>query len=158
VEVLAELMSGQYGMPFWRSRLAAYHAARAAVVFQRGRNRAEYLGALPDLERYYDLVRRSSAEPFDVKRAAGLELEWWIVHRQRADHKPSDLENALADLQAEIYRQPAEGFRGHAHLRAEAMLLRDSIAESRRMSEWDWQKVAVLLNQSWFDLRTSVSR
>jgi hypothetical protein len=155
---LAELMSDQYGMPFWRSRLAAYHAARAAVVFQRGRNREDYLKALPDLERFYKLILRTSAEPFDVKRAAGLELEWWIVHRHRAEHPRIDLERALADLQAEIYRQPADGFRSHAQYRAEAMLLRDSVAESRSMSEWDWQKVAVLLNQSWFALRMSVSR
>jgi hypothetical protein len=58
---LADLMSQQYGMPFWRARLAAFYAAKAAVVFQRGKQRTDYLQALPDLERYYRLVAQSAA-------------------------------------------------------------------------------------------------
>jgi hypothetical protein len=40
---LPELLQREYGMPFWQSNLAAYHAAKAAVIFQRGHNRTEYL-------------------------------------------------------------------------------------------------------------------
>jgi hypothetical protein len=30
--------------------------------------------------------------PFGVNRAARLELEWWIIHRERGKYQPADLE------------------------------------------------------------------
>ncbi len=68
-------------MAFWRASLAAWHAARAAVVFQRGHNHREYALALPDLTDYYSQLRRVSDIPFSVQTAARLELDWWMVHR-----------------------------------------------------------------------------
>jgi len=59
-----------------------------------------------------------SEKPFDVARVAQLELEWWIVHRQRAQHQGGDLAMALAELQAAIYQLPVESFSEHARLRA----------------------------------------
>ena len=55
---------------------------------------------------YYGLIHKASATPFAVERVAALELEWWIVHRQRDRHAPGDLERALAELQAAIYSRP----------------------------------------------------
>jgi hypothetical protein len=63
---LLDLMRNQYHLPFWRASLAAWHAAHAAVVFQRGHNRGEYELALPGLADYYSLIRRSSDIPFSV--------------------------------------------------------------------------------------------
>jgi len=72
---LGELLRQQYHMPFWRSSLAAYHAAHGAVVFQRGHKRSEYELALPDLVSFYQLVRQSTTDSFDVHEAAAAELE-----------------------------------------------------------------------------------
>ncbi len=145
---LTTLLREQFGLPFWRSGLGAWYAARAAVVFQRGRDRAEYERALPDLVRYYGLIRRASATPFDVERVARLELEWWIVHRQRDRHTPGDLDRALADLQAAVYGRPTSDFLEHGRLRAEAMAVRDSGG--------DWGRIAGLLDASWASLARSV--
>jgi len=156
---LAELMSRQYGMPFWRARVAAFHAAKAAVVFQRGSQRSDYLLALPDLERYYNLVAQSAEKPFDVPRVAALELEWWIVHRERARHQPGDLERGLAELQSALYPGiPAGAFAEHASARAKAMLLRDQFAISSPagMSEEDWRTIAELLDRCWHSLHAAV--
>ena len=71
------------------------------------KERSDYEKALPDLIKFYSAVRKMSDIPFDVDRAAQLELEWWIIHRQRAQHAPGDLDRALAELQAELYRVPA---------------------------------------------------
>lgn len=153
---LTRTLRSQFHLPFWRSTLGAYHAARAAVIFQRGRFRGDYRRALPDLDSYYVLIRRSSTIAFDPGSAASLELEWWIVHRERARHTPADLERALAQLQSEIYRLPEARFTEHAHARAEAMLLRDARAESGSLSEADWQRIAALLDISWTSLRYAV--
>jgi hypothetical protein len=146
---LAGLLRDQFHLPFWDSCLGAFYAARSAVVFQKGRERPEYLRAMPDLVRYYGLIRRASATPFDTGRVAALELEWWIVHRQRDRHVPGDLEEALARLQAEIYGRRASDFAEHARLRAEAMLLRDAGG--------DWDRIGGLLDASWVSLRKAVA-
>ena len=153
---LAELLRTQYRLPFWRSNAVAFRAAKAAFVFKDGRRRADYERALPDLVSFYQSVREVSDTDFDVERAARLELEWWIVHRERKRHAPGDLARALADLQAEIYRAPPERFAEHARLRADAMEIRDTKAEQGGVAEDDWRRIDDLLHGSWRSLHAAV--
>jgi len=155
---LVELLRQQYHLPLWRSCVGAYHAAQAAVVFQRGHNRIEYQQALPNLVSYYALIREGSDVPFSVEKVSALELEWWIVHRERAQRPRHDLDDALAALQAELYGQPASDFTIHARYRAEAMLLRDERAQAGQVSEQDWARIGALLDESWESLHTAVAR
>lgn len=154
---LAELMRTQYRMPLVRSHLVAYYAANAAVVFQRGKETADYEKALPDLIKFYQAIRQMSDIPFDVNRVARLELEWWIIHRQRDKHKPGDLTEALAELQAAIYGLPKDRFREHGRLRAEAMAIRDTKAEQGGVTDADWSKIDELLHKSWRSLLDTVN-
>jgi len=154
---LAQTLRTQYNMPFFRSNLVAFYGAKAAFVFKRGKQRSDYEQALPDLVKFYSAIRQMSDIPFDVARAARLELEWWIIHRQRADHQPEDLTKALADLQAEIYRLPSERLLEHGRYRAEAMTIRDTKAEQGGVTEQDWQRIDDLLHRSWHSLHDAVS-
>jgi len=153
---LAEMLRTQYGFPRLRSYVAAYHAARGAAVFQVGHSRAEFEKALPAIERFYAAIRRVSIEPFDVQRAAQLELEWWIVHRDRAQHPRADLDRTLGELQAALYRIPVERVAEHARLRADAMLLRDRGAETGAPTDADWAEIDRLLRASWKSLHDVV--
>jgi hypothetical protein len=153
---LSKLLRTQYDMPLVRSNQVAYYAANAAFVFQKGRQRSDYEKALPDLVKFYQSLRNMSDIPFDVDRAARLELEWWIIHRERAKHPPGDLEHALAELQSEIYRIPIERLREHGRLRAEAMTIRDTKADAGGVTEADWAKIDELLHQSWQSLASAV--
>jgi hypothetical protein len=153
---LTELLRTQYHMPLVRSNQVAYYAANAAFVFKQGRERQDYEKALPDLIKFYAEIRKVSDIPFDVDRVARLELEWWIIHRQRTEHKPGDLEKALAELQAEIYRVPLERMIEHGRLRAEAMTIRDTKAEAGGVSEADWARINELLKESWRSLAKAV--
>lgn len=155
---LSELLRTQYNMPLVRSNQVAYYAANAAFVFKKGKQRSDYEKALPDLVRFYQSIRKMSDTPFDVDRAARLELEWWIIHRERAKHAPGELERALADLQAEIYGIPVERLMEHGRLRAEAMTIRDTKAETGGVTEADWAKIDELLHQSWRSLSTAIKR
>lgn len=154
---MAELLRTQYRLPLLRSNAVAYRAAKAAFVFKDGRARADYERALPDLVNFYRSVRAVSDTDFDVERAARLELEWWIVHRERRRHGPEDLPRALADLQAEIFRAPAERFAEHARLRAEAMEIRDTKADAGGVNEEDWRRIDELLHLSWRSLHAAVN-
>lgn len=149
-EQMITLLRTQYGMPL-KALANAYRAAHAAFVFKDGRSRADYEKALPDLDAYYRDIAGRSARPFDPHRAAGLELEWWIVHRE----KPPELPGALAALQAEIYGVPAERFAEHARLRAQAMDLRDG--KGSAITEADWQRIRGMLADSWKSLHDAVN-
>jgi hypothetical protein len=177
---LVALLRGQFRLSPARSLALAFLAARAAAVFQVGRDHADYGRALPYLERYYAAILAVSELPFDAARAARLELDWWIVHRdaaadllkQPAHHQDhgipegdqvgrhgdaraalEDLERALADLAAELYQVPAERLAVHAERRAEAMTLRDRRArEPGGVAEADWERIEAVLRLAWRSL------
>ena len=155
---LTELLETQYHFPFWRRQLVAFYAAKSAFEFKDGKSRTDYEKALPDLTKFYQQIRDVSTTEFDAKRAAELELEWWIVHRQRDQYKAGDLGRALAETAGAIYQLPADRFAEHGDLRAKAMEIRDTKAESGGVTEEDWQKIDDLLHQSWRSLHEAVSQ
>jgi hypothetical protein len=153
---LSELLRSQYNMPLVRSNQVAYYAADAAFVFKKGKQRSDYEKALPELVKFYQAIRKMSDIPFDPDRAARLELEWWIIHRERERHPPGDLDRALAELQAEIYKIPVERLLEHGRLRAEAMTIRDTKAAAGGVTEADRAKIDELLHASWRSLAVAV--
>lgn len=122
------------------------------LFFKKGTTRAEYERALPDLIHYYMFLHDVSTTPFDVNRAANLELEWWIVHRQRTQHQPGDLDSAVAESAAEFYRVPTEKLLDYGHDRSEAMTIRDSTAEQGGVTEENWKSIESLLRRAYRSL------
>ena len=155
---LTELLQKQYRLPFWRRQLTAFYATKAAFVFKDGKSRADYEKALPDVEKFYGEIHDLSTTDFDTHRAAQLELEWWIVHRERKKYQAGDLARALAETAAAVYNQPVEDFMEHGNLRAEAMNIRDEKAEQGGVTEEDWQKIDDLLHRSWRSLHQAVNK
>ena len=154
---LSELLRTQYHMPRVRSNQVAYYAANAAFAFKDGKTQADYEKALPELLKFYGAIRKISDIPFDVDRVARLELQWWIVHRERWKRRADELPRALAELQSAIYGVPVEQVLEHGRLRAEAMKIRDTKADNgTAMSEEDWSKINELLSQSWRSLAQAV--
>lgn len=154
---LTELLRQQYRLPWLRSNAVAYQATKAAFVFKEGRGRSDYEKALPNLEQYYAAIQAVSNIKFNVAQVAKLELEWWIIHRERNVYSRAALDRSLAELPAALYQLPVEKFAEHARLRAEAMLLRDEKAEHGGVTEADWQKIAELLQSSWHSLHQAVN-
>jgi hypothetical protein len=151
-----ELLRTQYHMTPVKSNLVAYYAANAAFVFKEGKQRSDYEKALPDLVKFYSALHNMSDIDFDVYKVSRLELEWWIIHRQRAQHAPGDLDKALAELQAAIYNVPVERLMEHGRLRGEAMTIRDTKAEQGGVTEADWARINELLRGSWRSLAQAV--
>jgi hypothetical protein len=151
-----ELLRTQYHLTPVKSNVVAYYAANAAFVFKAGKQRSDYEKALPDLINFYNYLHNMSDIDFDVYKVSKLELEWWIIHRERENHAPGDLARALAELQAAIYNVPVERVMEHGRLRAEAMTIRDTKAEQGGVTEADWAKINDLLRQSWGSLAQAV--
>lgn len=143
----AKLMRKEFHFPFWRSHRVAYYAAKAAFVFKDGQSRSDYEKALPYLKKYYRLINNISETSFDADSAAKSELEWWIIRKNREQHPPAEWENWLATTAAIMYHLPANSFREYAHLRVQAMLLRDAKGET--VTDEDWQNINQLLLKAW---------
>ncbi len=154
---LAYVLRRQYHMSLARSYVVAFHAAKAAFVFKDGHERSDYERALPDLLSYYQSIHDVSRTPFNVQQAAELELEWWIVHRERDRNADGALAQALANLAGEVYQLPSGKFAEHGRFRAEAMEIRDGSAERGGVSEADWDRIHGLLSRSWLSLWQAVN-
>jgi hypothetical protein len=150
----AELIRGQYHVPFWQSNVMAYHAAKAALTFKKGKDTADYNKALPDLEKYFAAVNNISNSPFDYKTAAKLEIRWWTIRRYREVHLPAEWEDCLAKAAGAVYHVPEEKFTAYAKLRTEAMLYRDE--KGNNITESDWRKVDSLLRGAWANFGTAL--
>jgi len=148
----AELLRSQNHMPYGLSYVVAGHAGRAAFVFKKGRDREDYEKALPHLVELYETVRQGADIDFDPQEVAKLELEWWIVHRERKRAEPGDLARAVAECTAALYQVPVEEVEEHARLRAEAMTIRDESAAAGGVSGEDWAAIEQLLREAWGSL------
>jgi hypothetical protein len=155
---LAELLRTQFQFPLLRSYRTAYNAAKAAFVFKDGKNRRDYEQALPYLESYFGAIRGVGNIEFDVRKAARLELEWWIVHRERDRNPPGALDRACAEAAAALYQASPESTMEHGRLRAAAMIIRDARADSGEVSEKDWMLIESLLRECYRSLQRAVAR
>ena len=153
---LAEMLRTQSQFPLLRSYVGAYYGSWAAFVFKDGRQRTDYEKALPALQAYFGLIRNTGRVDFDARRAAALELEWWIVHRERASNDPATLGRACAEAGAFAYQVPVEATLAYGQLRAAAMLALDTRADKGRISEADWTYIEALLCRSYQALRLAL--
>jgi hypothetical protein len=153
---LAHSLRVQFHAGFWNSFPIAYRAAKAAFIFKDGRSRTDYDHALPDLERYFGSINSLSLTPFNAKAAARNELEWWIIRREPEQFNTADWERLIAAVAAEIYAVPPERLTDYAHLRVEAMVLRDQRGE--QITEADWNRIGNLLERSWTSLSNAVAQ
>ena len=155
---LAELMRLQFHFPLLRSNHVAAYAAKAAFIFKDGHDRADYERALPYLECYFQEIHDISDRPFNVQRAARLELEWWIVHRERGRHEEGDLAQAVAEAAAELYQVPADKLMEYGRFRADAMKIRDAKAAHDGVAESDWRAIESDLQSSWQSLWNAIQQ
>jgi hypothetical protein len=153
---LAEMLRSQYQFPYFRSLLGAYYAAKAAFVFKDGKQHADYERALPTLETYFATIHRTGNIDFDIKNAAKLELEWWIVHRQRERFGKAALDTACANAAAAIYQVSPDSTFEHGKLRADAMVIRDTQAAAGGVHEEDWAEIDRLLQACYSSLSRAI--
>lgn len=154
---LAKSLRTQYHFPLLRSYVGAYYGASAAFTFKEGKERSDYVKALPALQSYFSIIRHTGNRGFAIDRAAALELEWWIVHRQRDLYPPGALADACAAAAAALYRVPASATSEFGQLRAQAMLFRDAREEAGSVTEKDWATIEALLRRGYVSLGHAVS-
>ncbi len=152
---LSKTLRIQFKAPFWKSQLLAFYASKAAVTFQKGKDRKDYIKALPYLEKYFAGINNLSEKAFDIKSVASNELEWWIIRRKPELHDPGEWELLIVQIAAEIYQLPQEKMHQHAKIRVQAMIKRDNLGE--KISENDWTEIEQLLIKCWRVLHKEVN-
>ena len=154
IAIFASLYSlgrDQYGFSPGDSARLAWYAARAAKVFQPTVSREDAQRALPILELYYAVVRRSGGEHFDVQAAARRELEWWQLRRENAT--PAAYGQAIAEVTAVLFGVTNAEVNQSALLRADAMAYRD-VRGKKGMETQDWTRIEEVLARSYELLKT----
>ncbi len=117
-----------FGLPWHETLRGAWLVLRANQLWapQTDNDRD---GARRAMERFYALVKREHDERYDPRVAAGLEVEWWRIHREHQRNGSGLDERALVDALARLYSYayaaPETSVRQAAEQRALAMDLSD---------------------------------
>jgi hypothetical protein len=78
------------------------------------------------MRRFYQFIKNTHHENFDVEQAAKLEVNWWSIHRKLfGNAENQELVEALKCLYEEIYGADLEKFKEAAYQRAMGMLYSD---------------------------------
>jgi hypothetical protein len=148
--LLLQLMRKQFGFGLFLSLRGAYYAALAASDYRITIYREHFPRVEKRLVKLYKLMSENATEPFDYRKAAAIELEWWNIHRYPAKYK-KPLHVGLAEGAAAIYNGRPKDFAEYGRLRAEAMHIRDTMDKKA-----DWPKIESLLTDSWQALHRAV--
>ena len=141
VKLMVQLNQEQFHIPFPLSLAAAYYIARASIAWAPVDNDAKAVRR--ELLRYYRIARRWSALSFDARRAADLEIGYWIEHR-RLSGKPdkTSFVDAMTALHAELFGLPEARVRESAEWRVRANNTVDLITSNTSTEpEADWAKL-----------------
>jgi hypothetical protein len=131
----------------------AYHSASAAMEFRLNKGNENIKKITEKLAKFFKIISERSLESFDYKKAAELELDWWLVDRYPNRYKHSR-EEALAKSMAYVFGVDSYKLKEYASYRAQAMVLRD---EARKQGKAiNWEAVEPLLNKSFNSLFVNV--
>ena len=122
------LVRAGFGMSLPRSLYGASLLLRASQLWAPKDNDPD--GARRCMERFYALILGAHGEPADGATAARLEVDWWRVHRERAEGAQGTdgtdpLVEAITRLYAFLYGEPEAAVRPAAAQRVLAMDLSD---------------------------------
>ncbi|HET8670044.1 MAG TPA: hypothetical protein VFM05_05290 [Candidatus Saccharimonadales bacterium] len=150
--LLLKLMRSQFQFGWILALRAAYYAAVAAIDWRVSFGNENHRRVQKRLVKFYKLISDHAREPFDYKKAAEIEAEWWAIHRYPTRYE-KPLESSLAEGMAAIYNGDPEDFLAYGKKRADAMLLRDS-----KKAKPDWEKITSLLFASWKGVHDAVRK
>jgi len=145
------LIESQFHIPFPRSFLAALHIIRASIAFVPHDHNLDAVQG--HLERFYRLAASANGDAFDPRRAAELELRYWVIHRELAEAPAFDkrpLIESLAALHALLFARAPTEIWASAESRAAAAAAVDRITGRRSTDEAaDWRRVEECLRRAY---------
>lgn len=151
--LLVRLAREFFGVNYFIAIRMGYYAVFAAVDFKLNKGNENQTRIIKKLTKFYKLIFNHSLESFEYKKAAHLELEWWLVDRYPDCYSVSR-EEALARGMAVIFNVDYSRLSEYARYRAEAMVIQDDAEINCK--EADWQLIGSLLQKSFTSLSAAV--
>ena len=152
---LYELHREQYRFSPVDSAQLALAAGKAAQLFQPTTSREDAQIALPQLIRYYTLLRDNSGETFDPAKVAAIELDWWQLRREKVP--PEQYSPVVARVTEELFGTTNPSIKKSALQRARMMRYRDDRRNGGMQAD-DWTHIESNLIESYRDLKAGVAR
>jgi len=152
--LLMKLAREFFGVNYLTAIGMGYYSASAAVDFSWNKGREKEERIVKRLTKFYKLISDRSLEEFDYRRAAQLELQWWMVDRY-PERYPISREEALAKGMASIFNVDHSKLLEYGKFRAEAMVVQDRAELNKE--EADWVLVEDLLRSSFRALKHAVN-
>ncbi len=149
LRLMVLLCQEQFHIPFPISLRAAYYTTRASLAWAPVEH--DERKVLRYLEKFYAVARRYSGLPYDVKRVATLELQYFEVHRRLSGtpEKEEFLQTLIA-LHSAIFGLTAEQARESAEWRLLAANTVDLITSGTSTDiESDWRKLEAYLRKAY---------
>lgn len=154
---LLHLVKHQLDLGWLQTLKAAYYASWAAADYRLNKGEVNERRVVKNLIKFYKIASTRSWEPFDYRKAAKLELEWWNVHRVSYKNN-KDLEQSLAKSASVVYNVKPEALKEYAHYRAEAMILPQHEADNDQPHPPNWQHIRGLLDKAWQSLHEATKK
>jgi hypothetical protein len=138
---MVQLNQEQFHIPFPLSVVAAYHVARGSVAWAPVKNDPELVRR--HFTRFYRMAKRWSGMQFEPRRAAELEIGYWIEHRRLVgDPNKESFVQAMTALHSHLFNLPPERMRDSAEWRIKANNTVDLITGKLSQDpEADWAKL-----------------
>lgn len=152
--LLLQTMRSQLHFNWWLTLRLAYYSGWAATDYRIRKYKENFPRVQKNLVKFYKIISDHSSEPFNYKKAAELELEWWNIHRYPGKYKKS-LEQSLAEAAAAMYNTEPGKLMTYAKYRKEAMLLPNHEGD-KQPNPPDYKKVSQLCVKSWISLHQAV--
>jgi hypothetical protein len=156
ITLMVQLNQEEFHIPFPLSVVAAFHVARGSIAWAPVNNDPAEVRA--HFVRYYRMARRWSGREFSPRRAAELEIDYWIEHR-RLSGKPdkTSFVEAMTALHAELFSLPPETVRSSAEWRVRANNTVDLITSGTSFDpEADWAKLEDELCECYRSINTEL--
>jgi len=160
VKLMVQINQEQFHIPFPLSVVAAFHGARGSVAWAPVDNDPEVVRR--HFTRFYRMARRWSGLGFEPRRAAELEVGYWIEHRRLVGQPETEKESfvqAMTDLHAHLFDRLRERLPESAEWRVRANNTVDRITGGVSTDpEADWAQLELELVECYRSVQRELDR
>jgi len=128
----------------------AYYAGMAAASYRLKIGKENYPRALNNLTKLFRTVSNHSLQPFNYKKAAELELEWWDIQRYPEKYSKG-LDQSLSENMATVFNVSSKKTSDYGLYRAKALALLHH--HDKKLNEGE---LSELLLKAWKSLHDSI--
>ena len=157
LRLMVELNQAQFHIPFPLSVVAAFHVARGSAAWAPTDHDEDAVRT--HFRRFYRMARRWSGMTFDPRRAAALEVDYWIEHRRLIGNPDKEsFIQAMTALHSHLFDLPPDRARDSAEWRVKANNTVDLITGGLSTDQAaDWAQLENELRQCYRSLQRELN-